>query len=1182
MNRFIQGNFEYESGSLDFSCQKIELTMKQGEALQGNFTISSVGSTKAEGKIASSHLRMTCLTPSFHGEDITIFYSFHSKGMDEGEILRGEFNIVSNKGEYYLPFVVTIDHAVMESSMGKIKNLFHFANLAKTNWGEATRIFYSSEFPKILTGNDRQYYSAYLGLSKFRGNEQNVDEFLVEISKKQKTEYIPMEETIRIDTPIGISEGKITITRNGWGYTFLEIETDGDFLTVEKKVLSDDDFLGNICSFSYRIDSSKLHAGNNYGYVRLYNSHFTTDVFVLVINPIFKSLSLGMKKEMRHLTLQLMEYYGAFRTKKVSANTWLMESVKIVDRMNTIDEYSVTARLFKAQLLITEERYNEAKWLLDHIETDIEGEKSSPEIWCYYLYLTTLYNREEGYVNEMTEEVESVYVRNPGNWRIAWLLLYLREEFSKSPSRKWIFLEHQFLENCTSPVLYMEAVALINANPTLLMKLTEFEIQILNYAAKNDILQRDVIIQIHYLVSKAKGYSHRLYFILQKSYEVMGDDETLQGICSILMKGNKAGEEYFKWYSLGVQRELRITRLYEFYMMSLPLEYDKELPKMVMMYFAYHSELDYRKKALLYANVVKHQDESSDIARTYREPMEIFLVEQIKKGHINKQLAYLYKNMLTPFMLKKEYAEFLTPLLFTHLITVEQVEMKNVVLIYDKVKGESLFPIVNGTAYIPIYSSEYKILLQDGKGNRYSTNSLHTIEKLMIPGKYIKEIGEVVTNHIGLDLYLCENSKNYVSISEKNEQSFRRLWESDKTSSEYKKDIRLKLIQYYYDNDFIRQADDFLDKVHPEEMDTKERAAFIHYIVARGMLDKAFDWIKEYSEDQVETHTLVRLCSRILVRTEFAENEILLKVVFHAFKCGKYDENILKYLVAFYEGMTKDMRDIRKAAIEYNIDTQIICEKMIVQMLYSGSFVGEKNEIFQAYVKNGSKLLIEMAFLSHNAYEYFVKNRVMEASIFQHFTKLFYRGELFHEVCKLAYLKFYSENRELMGEEVEFLIRQFINEFILDNKYFPFFQEYIDIVPQVEQLMDKTMIEYRANPKCKVVIHYVVQMDEETGGEYCKEEMVNMYEGIFVKSFILFFGEKLQYYITEEISGKELLTESGTIGKSDISQVVKESKFQILNDMVIGKTLQDYNTVNKLMDEYLKTEFMVDKLFVIR
>ena len=45
--------------------------------------------------------------------------------------------------------------------------------------------------------------------------------------------------------------------------------------------------------------------------------------------------------------------------------------------------------------------------------------------------------------------------------------------------------------------------------------------------------------------------------------------------------------------------------------------------------------------------------------------------------------------------------------------------------------------------------------------------------------------------------------------------------------------------------------------------------------------------------------------------------------------------------------------------------------------------------------------------------------------------------------------------------------------------------------------------------------------------------------------------------------------------------MIKESKFQIINDMVIGKTLQDYDTVNKLMVEFLQTEYLVDQLFHI-
>ena len=40
-----------------------------------------------------------CLTPQFEGEEIRIRYQFHSYGLIEGDIQKGEFCIVVEQGE---------------------------------------------------------------------------------------------------------------------------------------------------------------------------------------------------------------------------------------------------------------------------------------------------------------------------------------------------------------------------------------------------------------------------------------------------------------------------------------------------------------------------------------------------------------------------------------------------------------------------------------------------------------------------------------------------------------------------------------------------------------------------------------------------------------------------------------------------------------------------------------------------------------------------------------------------------------------------------------------------------------------------------------------------------------------------------------------------------------------------
>lgn len=54
------------------------------------------------------------------------------------------------------------------------------------------------------------------------------------------------------------------------------------------------------------------------------------------------------------------------------------------------------------------------------------------------------------------------------------------------------------------------------------------------------------------------------------------------------MKGNPHKPEYFRWFSLAVQQGLRLTRLYEYYVETMDISYQRELPKPLLMYFNYN------------------------------------------------------------------------------------------------------------------------------------------------------------------------------------------------------------------------------------------------------------------------------------------------------------------------------------------------------------------------------------------------------------------------------------------------------------------------------------------------------------------------------------------------------------------------------------------------------------------
>ena len=199
IDQLLQGKYMYAQRSLDFSTGRVELSLEPGEVVEGSFTIFGSENAPVYGHVSSTEIRMEVLTGDFSGSPYEVSYRFNARGMSQGDVLKGQFKIISNQGEFVLPFVATVRLDHIASSLGDIKNLFHFANLAKTNWDEAVSLFYSRDFISVFKGNDAQYESLYRGLCMGSDNVQNVEEFLISINKKQPVQFMPDQEELQID-----------------------------------------------------------------------------------------------------------------------------------------------------------------------------------------------------------------------------------------------------------------------------------------------------------------------------------------------------------------------------------------------------------------------------------------------------------------------------------------------------------------------------------------------------------------------------------------------------------------------------------------------------------------------------------------------------------------------------------------------------------------------------------------------------------------------------------------------------------------------------------------------------------------------------------------------------------------------------------------------------------------------
>ncbi len=1181
VDEILEGKFHVDDGSLEFSCPRVMLSLQADTACEGSFFVYGPEGGVTEGKVSASDLRMECVSAHFSGSEDEIFYRFHAAGMEAGEKLTGSFHLISNRGEYYLPFEVNVLSNEIDSSMGEIRNLFHFTNLARESWDEAVKLFYDPGFQRVFTGHDRQYYAAYKGLSSVRGNEHNVEEFLLEIHKKKPVEYIPEEREIKIEDPAESVRYALVINRNGWGYTRLWFRSEGDFIRLSEETAGDDAFLGNLYRLYYDIDHGKLHDGYNYGAILLVREGGTIRIPVTVVRHTAGVLLFRAKREKKQLTVQLMEYYQAHRLKKIGTATWLAETEKLLSRMEQLDDQDMAVKLFRGQLLLSQERGNEAKWQIEKLKDRADGERDrNPALWCYYLYLTTLISEDDSYVDEVAQTVERSYERSRGDWRIAWLLLYLSEEYTQSSSRRWMLLEEMFSHHCTSPMLYIEAWNLLCLNPAMLRKLDLFEEQILNYAVKNEVMQEEILLQLVYLAGQKRGYSERLFRILKGCYEQTQNKEVLHEICALLIKGNRWGEAYFSWYQAGVEENLRITRLFEYYMLSLPADYDGELPRIVLLYFSYKSDLPYAVKAFLYAYVHKRREELEDIYVNYMTDMEHFVLEQIKRGRINRDLAYLYSHLVNLAMIDEQTAKSLVSLLFMREVTTGKQEIKEVMLSYACRADIKHFPMTDGRAFVPVYESGCKVLLGDGEGNCFTASVDYSVEQVMNPVRLALMIAPFVRNHLGYAVYVCYEYQNTFAVQEDNADLFVLLSASERIEKTEKRKIRPMVADFFYEKDRMRELDEYLLSLKPDDVGRRDRGKLVRLLVNRGMYEQALEWVRRFGPYDIDAKTLLKLGSRLLELTETEEDPLMNGILFYAVQKGKYDDNVLNYLVQWFSGTIKEMRDVWRVAESFGVDTFKLCERMLLQMLYTGAHVGEKLEIFRSYSKGGGSERIRAAFVSACCYDYVVNEEITDAYVFESVGKLYQEDAPLHPVCRIAYLRYYAD-RERSAEE-ERICTVFLESLLAQGIVMPFYRSYYGCMPQLSVYLDKTMVEYRTGSDSRVRIHYLIQDEGENGQEYTHEEMRNMFGGICVKEFILFFGEKLQYYITEESASGEQLTQSNSISRSDAGEEGGQGRFGLLNDIMIGKTLHDYDTVNDLLLEYFRQDHMVEQIFVPR
>jgi hypothetical protein len=684
------------------------------------------------------------------------------------------------------------------------------------------------------------------------------------------------------------------------------------------------------------------------------------------------------------------------------------------------------------------------------------------------------------------------------------------------------------------------------------------------------------------LILKSRHSTEAQFARLKNAYYKFGGREILSGIVSIFIKNGRTDEESFSWYRRGVQMELKITNLYEYFMMAVPEDYREPLPKNLLLYFAMEDSLNSRQKAFLYANVIRFQEKDSELYRQYVKLIEPFMLDQLLQRHLNEDLALIYESFLVEELLTIDFAEALADIMFLRKLTCKDKRIHQVQILYEQLQHRITVPLVGTEALVPIFTPGATVVLVDEQGSCYTSSVPYTMKKLMNEQRYVEKCRELLRFHQGLYLHLCDGTSRYHVLTAENVENYKRILKISGLTLRYKQEVRQEILQFYYANHELEVLDREFFVTETSYMMPKDRARFTEILILRGLYEEAWDMVLQHGYSMVRVKLLIKLAAWRIREIEYGEDEFLLKLCLYIFRNRKYNESILEYLAGYYYGSCQVMEDVWKEAKAFELDVFDLEERLLSQQLFTGQLTEQAFTIFEDYYSQGGKGLVSRAYLTYLAHEDFVMGHEIPSQTYSYVEQAISWEENLPDVCGLGYLNYLSKQPQL-DEHRRIQAEQMTKAYIQKKMRFGFMKALMERLGKAYMLEDKTFVEYRTNPAHKVVIHYVIETRREKNCSYVAERLYPVEPGLFVKEFTLFFGERLTWFITETgEDGTEISTPDHSLTESRDEEMVSGTKYAAVYEMARSLEERDMLLLEQQMEQYGKKQFLVETLFSLK
>ncbi len=1168
ITRLARGKVDDKKPQVEILQPSIEAVIPYGASYQGEIQIRSTNRVSIRGLIYSGSSNIRLKQQYFAGEGAILAYEVKGKALESGEDIEGFFSLVTNGGEFKIPY-----HFVAGEPGGKkygaLTKLEDFAEYARTDAGAAVKLFASNEFIKLDFMQELGIQALYDGLHRSLDQAKAMEEFLLATKAKPEQKYFAdvREKSFVCDGKELF--GEVTVRREGWGHTAVKISADSSFIDLPKNTLTDDDFKanGSVASFEYRIAPEKLHAGRNMGFIKLEGLRYNQSLPVMV--EVSETEDKRKKREMHaeydRNYVRMMRAYLELSYIKAGREARLQDMKEAWVKMSELAIPDVYQRLWQIEILLLSGNKPRAEKAAAAMHSEMTRvAKRDPDAYCFYMYLQMCLDGSAEARNRFIRILDSYSDKGYFSPTIAMLRMRSADLENDKPKDSLNRLREYYRQGLRSPFIYLEGCLIYNRYPNILHRLGEYELQVLWFGARHGCIDKEVVLQAAGLAGEETTFRRMLYRALSAFYEKWHDKKILSAICEMLIRSNVRSPEFFRWFELGVKQDIQLTWLYDYYLYSLPDGFTGSLPSELLLYFSYNSHADSHSRERLYCHVLKEYPENSKMFKAYQVQIQSYALEQLFKGRVNVELAEMYKRILRPEVVDRRIARVLPDILKSCLVTAKG-PYRSATVCCGELMGEKLYPLKNGSTVIPLYTDSYKVFMVDSMNNRY-TGLACRLTPFFTPEEAAPLLNLCYEYYPDMPMLRLSACESFMRSGKYNDKALRTLEAQlgvEGLRPVYQSRIVRTLIEIFSASDGEGE-EQLLACVRSRSMRTADRIYLTETLIGKRYMSEAAGLVRQYGFNGIDRERLRTLVSSWARGREAAEpgkeDKFLTEVAYRLFAEGYADDAILSWLCRYYNGLSCEMLAILRSSHEARVNRYDIAGRLLSQKIFTGD-IDEIGFVFRCYVEDGpANELVVRAYFVMKCADYIFKDIPIDEEVMSYIRESVRAGNSFTEIPEIlryAVLRNYSEMDEMSEQDVK-LAEKLLQDCCRNGRLFSFFQPLGRMVSVPDEMIDKTIVEYRGQAEDEPELRFRFVPKEADGSDVSKKPvalvpMIRSYEGIFMRPVQLFDDEVMEFEIILNREGTPLTVFKGSARREDgkarlVVQLQGEGMIKVVSD----------------------------------